>query len=312
MRKSIKLGLSFVVMSFLVNGCGSSESGGSSNLFTDAKLAPVSVDSGKEISKNIVANKTSTNLGSLNADENKNADEIINAGSNIAILSSSVVRYSKKYIKKTSYALNEAIDDQEKCSNGGTIHYKGSGSESGGSISMTYDNCEEDSGIVMNGSMHMDVKMSNEEYSSMKLTFPSDLTIKEKEKTTKIFKNSKIIMDNMGEPVYDMESTLKLDVDGKLYGSENSKWKIKNASMYQTSGKEYIDNLSSYVTFDSDYDMSKTPFVYSYSGLMSGEAHYIGDNNGKIVLKVVKENEINVKIDSDNDGVFETEEIFNN
>ncbi len=101
-----------------------------------------------------------------------------------------------------------------------------------------------------------------------------------------IYRSSMIDMDNFVGNDFDMTSRVKMKIDNSLVGSENSKWHITERSIYQITGKEYLGTLDRYVVYDTSYDMSKTPFVFGSNGtILSGEAHYIAANNGKIVIK---------------------------
>jgi hypothetical protein len=324
MGKNILLGLSLVTVNLLISGCGGGSSRESSLFKKDAVSAPASIESGKEVAKNVATNKNSSKIGSLNAEE-KEADSnmIIEAGSSTPILSKSIVKFAKKYTKKRIYALNQSIDETESCEKG-SMHLKGSVNQNGaGTISMTFNSCKE-YGILMDGAMSMTLKGSEDSPESIKTVFTKDTVLQTNSNKTTIFKNSNLLMDNFSGSFdsldsfdmtstikvdFDMTSTIKVDVDGKLYGSKNSKWRFSESKMYQLSGKEYINNLKEYVTYDESYDMSKTPFKYSYNSLISGEARYVAKNNGKIIIQVTNPNELTIKIDADNDGTYETTEV---
>ena len=77
--------------------------------------------------------------------------------------------------------------------------------------------------------------------------------------------------------------------------------------MYQTQGKIYIDNLNSFVNYDTTYDMSQTPFVFSYKGLLSGEARYNMSSGGKVKI-VAESNKAVTYVDANGDGVYELRE----
>jgi hypothetical protein len=78
--------------------------------------------------------------------------------------------------------------------------------------------------------------------------------------------------------------------------------------MYQTKGRIYIDNLASYVTYDTTYDMSKTPFVFNKNGTIKnddGEARYNMSGNGKVKIIASQEDDgVKIYIDEDGDGVY--------
>jgi len=307
MKKGLKLGLSIVSASLLISGCGGGDSDGSSAFFDKADLAPVTVKSGKEVAKNVATGKSSSGLGKFSIDSSDSEKVITDASSNTALLSTLMVQMAKDNTKYTPYSLNQAIDNESRCTDGGSIRVSGDGNQNEMHILGSYKDCKIGSN-TFNGSMKIDIKMKNSrtmEY--MNLNFPSDFEASTGLQKIRYFKNSKIEMNNISGSSFDMLTTLKVDVDGRLHGSDNSKWHFDGDSMYQVSGKEYIDNLGSYVTYDKGYDMSKTPFRYDYKGIKSGEAHYVGANGGKIVLKA-EDGDLLVKVDSDNNGDFETQE----
>ena len=88
------------------------------------------------------------------------------------------------------------------------------------------------------------------------------------------------------------------------FGQQNCEYFISDKDyqeeLYQTKGRIYINNLESYVDYDTSYDMSVTPFVFNYSGVVSGEGRYIMANGAN--LKVFHDR---VEIDADNDGTYE-------
>lgn len=307
MKKSIAGSL--VAATLVLSGCGGGSS--TSSLFnTEATVAPTTVETGKEVAVNVTSNDQNSNfMTALNSVEES-------AGTNAALVAYKMISQSKTHFPSTTYALNETINESEACSQNGNINISGSGNDaSGGKVTISYNQCKE-AGVTMNGKMSMEIRMNNGEPSYMKLSIPSDFSVMDAYESMTLYAGSTMVMDNIGEYMesFDMTNSMKMSLGSKLYGSENSKWHIEETysglEMYQISGKEYIDNMTSYVTFDTSYDMSQTPFVFDYNGLSSGTAQYIGENNGKIKIDVTNTNEVTVFIDSDNDGTFESEETL--
>ena len=131
-----------------------------------------------------------------------------------------------------------------------------------------------------------------------------------------------ISFDENGE---DLEATLlttyQMTQRGKVHGLQNVSFhsivnRDGNFEIYQTQGRTYMNNLNSYVDYDTSYDMSDTPFSFKKNSkdeyliidnLYSGEARYLMANDIKIkVLAGIKS--LSAFIDLDSNGSFETQE----
>ena len=305
MKKRSKIAIiSSTATLILFSGCGGGGSSSNSLFGGDAKPAAVTVDTGKKVTENVLANRKSNNISAITM--------LSNDSENGGFVAKGLEHFLKnqKNIRSLSTESSESVDETEKCdNNGGTVHYVGSGNDmSGGVVAVEFHNCSMD-GFTFNGPINMDIKLSNEEPVRYKISFPQNFEMKNTQQSVLIYKNSSILMDNMnGYDNFDMTNNIKMKMNDTLTGSENSKWHVKDSSTYQISGKEYLGSLDEFVKYDTSYDMSQTPFIFNYDGtIQSGEAHYIGADNGKIVIKA-ENGGITIKTDSDNDGVFESTE----
>ena len=306
MRKALLAVLSGTV---LFVGCGGG--GGTSTasiLNKEAVAAPVTVENGKEVARDVTSSRMNSNLMVLNGI----SDE---SGLNTAIVAQTLFKEASRALPSSGSVLNETINESEECDYGGSISYSGSGNEtSGGRVLINFNHCKNDPDLEINGKINVEVRLSHGEPSYYKITVPSDLTLQADEISMVTYAGSWIVVDNFtndGES-FDMSYTTKIRLANRLYGSENSKMHMdityNGLSFYQIRGKEYIDNLTSYVRYDTSYDMSQTPFVFDSLGLRSGTAMYVGENEGKIKVEVTDLNEVTVFIDADNDGVYEEQE----
>ena len=324
--KSLGLrGLSLIVISTLgFTGCGGgggSSSGSTSGLSfpSNAVKAEPTLENGKKVKDAVARNQTSgvPSLNSINATSNLN----------IALLSSKISTIIFKHTKNIdlqSYSLNEAVNETNNCSGGGTLSYNGNVDESnGGSVTVTANNCNEGE-VKINGSIYLTVGNYDSNADAFKddtVKFTTDFTVTNLSDNSveKISKNSYMAInvttfDNYGS-IKDFKLSISLQAtDGsESYGVQDGIYYFKtdnnDLTMYQTSGKVYINNLASYVNYDTNYDMSKTPFVFStyYGTPKSGEARYNMANGGKVKI-VAESNVAKTYVDADGDGTYELHE----
>jgi len=306
----------------LLTGCGggdSSSKDNTSSLFpSNAVMAEPTTENAKEVRDIVIGNQVdiTDNMPDLSLNKVSNDSKL-----NIIMLnnkiSNKLFEFTKD-IKMQPYSLNEVIDETEKCSNGGTISYKGSGDDvNGGSLTITANNCEEDN-VIINGKIYMTIKnrdTSNDEFKDYKVEYLTDFKIEDSSDNSmvKIFSNSYIAInvmefDSYGDwKNYKLSGTLKVTDGTKHYGFQDCIYyftkKVNSTSYYTTQCRIYINNLASYVDYDKDYNMSNTPFEISNdSTLISGEAHYKMANNSKMKI-VVESNEAKVYLD-DGNGSF--------
>lgn len=318
--KKVASGLTLLIALIAFNGCGG-DGGGSSSVNgsggssasltfpTNATVAPATADSGEKVANNVAGSNTSTSfINSITSDGNMN----------LASQSASIVRVANKHLKNhfTPYALNEAINETESCSDGGTMNFNGTTSGTNDTVTITYSQCKED-GTTLNGAIKfvgVTTDAESETYVSESISFLSDFTITGDEREWGMIKaGSSIAVTSM---VYDSNDdlgsctvtiTMQGKLDNELFGSENTVWKMtfgsSDLSMYLTSGKEYINNLANYATYDTSYDMSAAPFVFNnYGDLTSGTARFLLGGSGKATIQVTETNKVRVDIDSDGDG----------
>lgn len=323
MQKSTKLIFVSLIASAFV-GCGGSGSStpdttSGLNFPSNAVIAEPTLDNGKKVRDAVVGSQNvNSNSFILNSvdDNSKNIDT--------TFVSNNILMTLHKYIEyKKSYSLNEVINETENCSGGGTISAQGNENVGDSAYAtVSFDNCIENN-IKMNGKMYITANNYDnnvDEYKNYNIDFTTDFTaINLSDNSTLNVKKG----SNISEQVIDFDEyespkdykvleTIQGTYDGKSFGEKDcefyatlnqSNGKLK---IYQTKGRVYIDNLASYVDYDANYDMSKTPFVYNlydYS-LESGEARYNMANNGKVKI-VVESNEPKVYVDANGDGNYE-------
>ena len=319
MKKIKVLGLSLAVISTLgFTGCGggggSSSSGGSSLSFpSNAVNAEPTIENGEKVEKVVAQNQQSSYA--INAVSSSN-------NQNIALTMKKITDTIKIIdIDKNTYSLNETINETESCPSGGTMNYSGSGSETGGAtITITFDNCSQ-YGILMDGKILTNMSNYNstyDDYTTVNMTFLSDFKTSGTGVDGKITNGSttKTEFSDITElnEANNMKMTISAisEMNGVKTGQKDAVYyfdlsSYSNPSMYQTSGKIYIDNLTSYVTYDTSYDMSQTPFVFSNSGLNSGEARYNMTDGAKVKI-VAEAGEAKTYVDADGDGIYELSE----
>ena len=328
-----KLGMSLAVSTLLglgLIGCGggsSSDNSSSSgvtntsgtNFPTNAVMSEATLENVQKVEDATATNQMSV-LPTLNSVES-------DSKLSIPLLIKKVSFSVTKNIKNSNienYALNETINESENCSNGGNISITGSGDEStGGTISVSYNNCIEDD-IKMNGSITGTISnydSSADDFKDYSINFNTDFTVSSTSDISfaTIKKDSNYTMNILSFDEYENANKFKLKMsiiatDGtESYGMEDASFIFEEidystVSMYQTEGKIYINNLTSYVDYDTSYDMSQTPFTFdSYDNILSGESRYNMSNNSKLKI-IVEDNEAITYIDVDGDGTYELSE----
>lgn len=311
-----------LVLSIGLNGCGGggggSSSGSTSGLSfpSNAVVAKPTLANGEKVKDATATNQIEGVPGLNSVDTNSKL--------NTALLSSKISTIMFKYTKNInfqSYALNEAVNETDNCSGGGTISYSGNGDDThGGSVTVTANNCNGRYEKI-NGSMYMTIgnyDSSADNFKDYTIKFTTDFTVTNLSDSSveKISKNSYMAINTTAFDSYGDMKDFKLSMslqatDGsEYYGLQDCVFYYNKAGsdleMYQTKGRIYIDNLASYVNYDTNYDMSQTPFVFSgyYGTLQSGEARYNMSSNGKVKI-VVESNEAKTYVDADGDGTYE-------
>lgn len=323
MKKIVNIGMGLVAVSALtfgLTGCGggsgsSSPSSGTGLSFpTNAVAAEPTIANGAAVQEVVVSNPSAM------------APMIASVSSekvNLVLLTDNLAAKISKNIKDAnlnSYALNETVNMTENCPAGGTYTVAGSGSQGGDiSLTMTYNHCDFGGGVVANGKASVsetDYDATADAYRNVSISFLSDFTETVSSMTVTIANGSTMSetvasFDIYGSPsVYTYAISYIVSMGNIRYGLKDcvfhmtSDSSTSSNSYYQTQGRIYINNLTSYVDYDISYDMSATPFVYNYSTLESGEGHYIMANNAKLKI-VVESGAPVIYIDTNNDGTYD-------
>jgi len=304
--------LTLSVATIFMTGCGSTTDSisGSSTVFpSDATTAEPTVENGEEV-RDVVAQDQNLNL-SLTSNDSQN--------SNIILALENIYK-SIEDINGDSTVTRAVVDSgSNDCPNGGTYKYSVSGSEDDAIFSVEYDQCDM-YGVFYDGAITMHEKSYDESTMSYKYSeteFVTDFTMEYNGQNMKIYKGGTMDMEVLSTDEYGSINKMKLgismitEVGDKKSGQKDASYIVENidsytSSMYQTAGRIYINNLESYVDYDTSYDMSQTPFVFNNKVLVSGESHFNMDG-GKLKIKV-ENNQARVYVDSDNDGVYELSE----
>lgn len=234
-------------------------------------------------------------------------------------VSKKITGYTKD-INIDTYALNEVINEEIPCTTSGTISISGSADATGGTITFTFNECNDGDDLILNGSVQASVSDYDsvaDNFKAVTMTFITDLTLTDLAQTLigKIVKGSYLSMNVLTFDIFGDIATYKVSVsmqatDGtNISGIENAVYYYDETNwpdmeMYQTAGKIYIDNLASYVEYDTTYDMSVTPFIFLSGVLTSGEVHYNMADGGKMKIVIVG-GLVTTYVDVDGDGTYE-------
>ena len=311
-----KIIITLSVGALLLSGCGGSGSSSTNNGLSfpsNAIDAKPTIENAKKVRDVVATNQTNggTMLNSVE-DESK---------LNITLISKKIVSKVIKLNKKLdldTYALNETVNETYPCKNGGTVHYSGSGEdEVGGTLTLKLQGCTINN-LQMTGSLYMTIAEFSREMDDFKkisVKYLTDFKLKDLGGSSVItilkngFQNMDISKyDSSGEiENFKMFMTVQATNGSKKYGQKDTLFYVSKRGnqtvLYQTKGRVYIDNLASYVDYDTSYDMSKTPFVF-VDKLESGESRFNMLGKGKVKI-IIEYNEVKTYIDADGDGVFE-------
>lgn len=308
------LGLVLAIGSSITGCGGSGTSTESTTSFpSNAVIAEPTLENGQKVEEAVANNPSYIGLNSV---------QDSSGGFNIGLIGTKLINK----IKLDNYSLNETINETESCLYGGSINFSGSGSEqSGATLTVTYDNCNDDETGSVSGKVYYtlsDYDFNGDMFKNQQIKYLTDVTITLSSNDNKIIKILKGATANYQIKKFDEYGNLKeydedisaIITDGtKTYGNKNCKYTYNvlswyQTSWYQTSGDIYIDNLSSYVTYDTSYDMSQTPFVLdAFQGLISGEARFKMSGDGKVKI-VIESNEPKTYVDANGDGIYELSE----
>ena len=308
---------SLATVSLLFIGCGGGGGGGNPNppvtFPSTSKPAKPTLENGKKVKEVVTTNQGASTLNTVND----------SSTINIALFAQELFNLKQTKDLNKDYSLNEVIREEEPCSNGGSVVYEiTSNFPQGGTLTRTFNECLDGAyNAIINGKIYQEYSNYDsqvENYKTTEVTMLSDFTMKDisTDKTLTIYKDSyfkynTLEFDKYEDPKkYTMEMTMKANDGLKQYGLKDANYYVTdNISMYQTKGRVYIDNLKSYVDYDTSYDMSKTPFVFSsdFRTLKSGEARYNMANKGKVKIVAQNSNAITY-VDADGDGTYELSE----
>jgi len=204
----------------------------------------------------------------------------------------------------------------QNCPQGGTLSLTLNKNENSVNMAINANNCNWGD-VIMNGKINIIARNfdnSANKYKNYITEYSTDFIATYNSYELKIFANSyierNVNFENGNWKDYNLSISLRATNGNKYVGLQNCKFYFtKDGNLekfYQTKGKIYIDQ-DLYVEYDENYDMSQTPFEFSNSTLINGEARYTMSNNSKMKI-VVESNEAKVYIDSNNDGEFELSE----
>lgn len=303
MLKNINYIMAAALVALSFNGCGDTATDTSTALFPSVAEADASLNTGTALAENLVTSSGA----SLNAVSGSNSS------ANVAQESLTFLKAIKEGVKQASNSdmLNAA--QTLDCNNGGTIGYSGTADSATGAydMTMTYNQCDYGYGIIMNGSIHTYGTVTDQVnmYGTYTSTILSDYSMVDSSNSGITFYAGTTIAFSVDASTTDIRQSVKLKILDALFGTENTHWVIDNATLdaYQDSGREYLNNLTSYVDYDQRWDMSLTPLQHdSYGYVTGGEAQYIFSNGAVIHLTVTAINTVLVELDADGDGVFES------
>ena len=320
MVKSVKvLFASFVVLVFV--GCGSSDARnaelpfGSNNIEfpTNAVESDATVENAQKV-KEVVAKNQQSSLGRTSTDK---------VDKNSVVYNLKKLNDMLRDTKVLPSALNEAVDNTSECSDGGTMKVVGDINPGANStMTIIYNQCKI-AGFSVDGQVVeklSEFDSDNNNYKNMDLKFLTDITMISDDLYMKISKGSSLLTNIMSFDDNGNIKKMKLTIDSitqvnaEKSGQDGSVYIFENLdnnflSMYQTEGRIYINNLESFVDYDTSYDMSQTPLVFDEYGVLQdgGEARYNMSSGGK--MKIVVENSTpKVYVDANGDGTYDLSE----
>ncbi len=264
--KSIKLNLYISLLGLTLVACDSGGgSTGSSNI--DASIAEPTITNGRKVASIVATDQTQSGislaLNSVSENSTTNTPLLLNQLQSLISMD-----YSKA--KPYNYALNQVVSGSENCPSGGSVKYSGEANDTtGGTVSVTYQQCQ-DGNTVLNGSVRMTLSNYNvaaENFRNTEMNFTSDFTTKDLSSggsvtihKNSLYKGTVREFDRDGDvKKLKMEFTATVSSGSEKSSQENAIYYIKlgnrSNAMYQTAGRIFIDNLASYVDYDSSYDI---------------------------------------------------------
>ncbi len=174
-------------------------------------------------------------------------------------------------------------------------------------------NCVED-GETINGKMVFDIAMGSDDFTAMDMSFPTDFTVTAQGQTMKIFAGGSMKIEEQA-PYEVMTINMRMTDGTETYGGKNLVYKMQerdNGEMliFPVSGEENF-GTGAYFKVNPNYDASLTPMVTDYEGNLQagGLFKYLDAANHKVEVETTAENEVTVRIDENDNGSFEENEI---
>lgn len=306
--KSLSLGV--LLASVLLTGCGGGGGPLGVNFPNNAVLAEATQENGEKVAKATVSRSASYGLNNIDDSSGANTSLIARNISNI--LSKSVENLPQ------SNALNSIGSIIEDCDIKGTI--SGSFNADTGAYAITYTNCKNTGFDTITGSLSGTIEFiklnGEDELKKAALEVKSALSMKKNDivySTMQVGSFMNVEYSVAGDDTEDVTITLSaIGVENnQKYGCKDCKFHVKlltnhDIQIYQTKGQLYIgNNLEAYVTYDTSYNMSATPFVFSNNdGRVNdgGIARYTAKDNKTIGIKA-ESGVVNLYID----GTFSKE-----
>ena len=309
-----------IIFNIILISCGggnggnsSSQSSGEQPDFSKAVMAKPTLENGEKVEEIAAVNQQ--NQYSLNSVlENNNTNSIF--------IFHKLTGSFNQFRQINLYALNNVAN--EACEYGGNFnaHMIGDwGSEL--TVTLTYNQCTEISGLTLSGTMKMslsDYNSDDDDYDKIDATYITDVHLDIDDSSlgassAKILAGSKQEVEFIDRTLFgfelDMKITARQVVNGVQVGMENadvrSKFNVFSSyEMYYRSGRFYIDDLKAYVDYDVSYDMSSTPYIFDNNTgeILSGEAHFLMANGGKAKI-VGTGGEPITYVDANGDDIFE-------
>ena len=140
-------------------------------------------------------------------------------------------------------------------------------------VELRYINCQQGD-FIYNGTLR-------EEKTPTKISdkYLTNFTIRDIYDSSSLIvkRGSSIVSQKLNDEEHKIILNIVTSQNGKSNGFRDSEFIFNETeqTMYQISGRIYINNLKEYVKYDSSYDMRYTPFVYADGTIVDGEARYI-------------------------------------
>ena len=261
--KTVIKGLVILVFGFIIAGCGGGSGVGSDSFFPqNSRLASANDSNALEVINLLIGYNSNDIIPKSN--------KLVGKKSNFSILKLAISEL-KQFKKSNSIKKSNRIIEQSDYCDSGRLYRD---NLNDGSVNFEYQNCIKD-GFKYNGTVNKH-KYSNK----LDVTYKSGFEIKNENDNSTILvkKDSKISLEQIGDSKFKIYLNLITTQNGKSNGFERVVFIYEGddnyATMYQTDGNIYINNLSEYVLFDKSYNMKNTPFVYDEGTIIDGKAHY--------------------------------------